>query len=291
LNFEPILKGIFAKKSIDTPLEYKCVTSVCDVVYSKHFRHQTRHHEDLIQEALLGVVELVQRGDFDPQYAATPYLYTRIRNQMSNFLNKKTPDLVDSEEDNYIFDQESDGCEQNEQLITRVQEYVGDRMEEWELSDSLKLYIAIYFLDKFGVLAPPPGPTSVTQDFVTSYDFYISALEFEIAEKFSLGNVFANKIIDVFDILDHEGDIPLSLKLMTDVFGDKFIIKLIYILSGQNVKFPSKMKLYRTDHNLSIYKNINRGKFNIEQASKFYKKTIDVIRQVVKTYDKVFKDL
>lgn len=287
-EFEPILKAVLKRKEIQTDEEIGILKDLCDIVYRKHFKYKVSQEKDLLQEGFIGCIEIIRKGDFNDSYPATPYLYTRIRNCMSNFLSKKTPSLLTSDEEEYVMETGDVGCEKNSHLIELIITYVRKRLDQLEVEKVMASYVETYFVNKFGVSQMGIEPRDVILDFVTTYNFYISTFEYEIADKYLYGPIFSNKIDDIFDVLDSDGDLPLLTKLMNEVFPQKVVTKLLYILSGTSFKYPSKMKLYRTDYNLTIYSSIKRGKFTIQEAAKFYKKTPEVIGQIVTKYDKVF---
>lgn len=67
---------------------YNIVENIVTVVFYKHFSYITDNYlkEDLFQEGYLKAYELLNNGNYDPSMPLRNFIYTGVRNAMTNYL-------------------------------------------------------------------------------------------------------------------------------------------------------------------------------------------------------------
>ncbi len=289
--FEPLFRGIFERGRI-LDSEVPEVSNFCGIVYVRHFKYAKSYKDDLIHEGLFGILRLLDTDNpdeksskYNPSNSAMSFAYTKVRNCMTNFLSKKTPVSIDEYHENEDL---AVSGEQYDLVLARILDFIKERFEEWKVDDTMKGYLNIYFNEKFGLKVEMVQVTDVSLDFVVRYEYFINLLESLLSDKFLAFPIFVNPVRDIIRILDGEGEISEPIRLMIQTLDPKVVNKILYILAGNTLKMPSKRKLTRTDHYLTVYKNVKNGRFSVEEAAKYYDKSVDVIEGIVTKYDKAW---
>ena len=89
-----------------TPEGLLDIVKLANIVFNKHFFYFGKNpfdREDMIQESVVGALLLLKQGTFDPSRSSLKnYLYTKMRNEMQNFVyrNKKEVLLDELQETN-----------------------------------------------------------------------------------------------------------------------------------------------------------------------------------------------
>ena len=282
-SYENLFSGILRRGTTVNDGEIEQVYQFCEVVYSKHFLYKSDLKEDLLQEGFFGILKLIREDHYDSDRSAMNFVYTKVRNSMTDFLAKKTPDLL--EDDSPIISFSTDG--QYDEIVKQILEFVDVNIICWPISENMSYYITTYFNDKFGVEKEILPPANVTVEFIIDYDYYVNYLEYLIMGHFMEGRMFQNDVSDIIKILDHEGVLSPPVRTIAEPMDKETLVKVFYILSGNTIKFPSKSKLLRTDYYLNIYKSIDSGRYSFEEASKFFCKPLDKIQQIYRRYKKI----
>ena len=288
------IKRMFARGKVveeDTGLLY----DICDTVFYIHFMHKYDMREDLIQEGVLGLIRLVDEGNYDESKGdVLTFVYSRVRNYMGNYLyheNKevsksveieKIPKLDSSEVDSGWFGYVS------EEMVQEIMVFIDKKLNELNIGGDLIYCVRVYFMDKLGVQYTTKSPGNFSLDFVEKYRYYVNLMEYGVFMKFINPNIFDNKVNDVLDVLESEGDIGFYMRMFLDSLSESQLRKLIYVYSSNEFKFPSKYKVLKVDNYLSIYKRIRHGKMPIGVAAKFFDKPISTVESIVKRYDIIF---
>lgn len=90
------------------------ITEIVNIVLFKHFSYVKDEclREDLKQEGFHKAYELLKIGNYDPTKSLGTYLYTGIRNAMTNYMyhsNKETHAGIDDEVRDFYFE-DSEAC-------------------------------------------------------------------------------------------------------------------------------------------------------------------------------------
>ena len=290
--FEGLFESIFLRKKI-LDGETEEVFKFCEIVYFKHFSDRKIEKVDLLQEGFYGILRLIsddpneKSSKYTPGTGSVNFAYTKVRNCMSNFLRKRKPDLMEDDKDiKNMTDAYSDGT--YDLIIDRIFKFLNSQFDVWLVSPLLREYVMVYFKDKFGEKVELMPVNDVDLEFVVQYEYLINYAEYLISTRFLNGAIFINDIKEMSRILESEGDLPAPIKLLVRTMDKDLLVKVLYILSGNNFKFPSKRKLLRTDFYLSIYKSIKQGRFSLEEAAKFYEKPLEAVVSIEKKYDKIY---
>lgn len=261
------------------------VFKFCEIVFFKHFLARNDIKDDLLQEGFFGILELIRDNNYIKGTPALGFVYTKVRNQMSNFLNKKTPSNVQEDEDLRIQDEDH---ESYNSVLDKIFEYISGKFTSWNVDTTIGYYVMVYFQDKFGIQLQSVSIIDVEMEFIVRYEYYVNYLEYLIAKKFLEGGIFVNDMPEISKILEDEGDLSVAVKLLVETLDRDILIKILYVLSGNSFKFPSKRKLLRTDYYLKIYKSVKNGRFSVKEASKFFDKPIEAVSMIEKKYDKIY---
>jgi len=271
------------------------IYNLCEMVFRVHFSFKYEAHDDLVQEGVLGVIRLVDEGHYDEAKGdIMTFVYTRIRNCMSNYLyheNKEISKSVGEEPLNRISSIEVDSGWFgfiSEELVQDIMDYVDDKLSDCEVSSDLAYCIRSYFMDKLGIRYKVNPPKDYSQDFVEKYRYYVNLIEHGVFVKFINANVFDNKIQDMLDVLESEGEVSFFMRMFLDSLDKNQLTKLMYVYSLNAFQFPSKYKLLKVDNYLSIYKRIKHGKMSLEDAARFFDKPISTIVSIVQKYEIIF---
>lgn len=282
-NYERLFAAILKRGKVEDA-ETDEVYKFCEVVYCKHFIYRPDVKDDLIQEGFFGILKLLKETHYDPTKSAMNFIYTKVRNSMTDFLAKKTPDSLDDGYEQIASSSEG----QYDDIVNQITKFIEDYLEHWVVTVEMQYYILTYFRDKFGVKVEIKDPDEVPLEFIIKYDYYVNYLEYLIMGHFMEGKMFDNDISDIIKILDHEGILNSPIMTIASTMDKKTLVKMFYVMSGNTIKYPSKLKLLRTDHYLSIYKSIESGRHSFEEASKFFGKPIDKIQYIYRRYKKIY---
>lgn len=287
------LKKVFLRGFVvdsDTTLLY----NVCDLVYSVHFSHNFDAYDDLVQEGVLGIIRLVDEGNYDETKGdVLTFVYTRVRNCMSNFLYHEIKEVSRNVGEDPL---KNLGSEMesgwlgfvSEELIRDILDFVNSKIEELGICGDLSYYVRGYFMDKLGVRYIVGAPKEYSLDVVEKYRYYVNSIEHGVFLKFINPNVFENKIKDIIDVLESEGEVGFFMRMFLDSLSEEQLIRLMYVFSTNSFQFPSKFKLLKTDSYLSVYRRVRHGKMSVEDASKLFDKPLSTILSIIEKYDIIF---
>lgn len=278
-------------QSADSTILY----DICEMVYRVHFSYRYDVRDDLIQEGVLGLIRLIDEGNYDESKGdVLTFVYSRVRNCMTNYLyheNKEIAKSVGEEPLNRISSIEVDSGWFgfiSEELVQDIMGYVDDRLSECEVSSDLAYCIRAYFMDKLGIRYKVNPPKDYSIDFVEKYRYYVNMIEHGVFVKFINVHVFDNKIHDILDVLEAEGEVGFFMRMFLDSLDKTQLTKLMYVYSLNSFQFPSKYKLLKVDNYLSIYKRIKHSGMSFEDAARFFDKPISTIISIVQKYEIIF---
>lgn len=284
------LKKMFIRGNV-LPEDESLIYAVCETVFNSHFTHRFDIKEDLLQEGALGLIRLVDEGNYNADEGVFTFAYSRVRNSMTNFLyyeNKIVNTEVDGDRNIKLGVSFDDFYALSEELIQDIQIYISGKIDELELSQELEYYVKAYFNDKLGVKYQKLGSVMFLQDFVDKYRFYVNTIEFEMFKKFMSSRVFENKPEEILDVLESEGEVSFYMRMFMDSLSPKQRSLLMYVYSGNRFEFPSKYKLLKTDNYLSIYRRVRHGNMSEEDAARIFNKPLPTIMSILERFDIIF---
>lgn len=259
--------------------DLKFINTVCLTVFFRHFSYCELCKDDLLQEGCLGVLKLVEDKNFNIKNSALNFVYTKIRNQMSNFMQKKNPisfSKIDFELDRVNF--LKDNFEEVE-----IYRYVEVLINKYTIKSNIKVLLKHYFADKFGCLVDDQFEPSISFQDLSEYQFYVNKLEYDIIENFSESYFFNNSFRELIHYLKLDNSFFTVFEMFSTVEEFKIALRVLYLFSGFTVKFPSKNKLFKTDFQLLIYKLYKKGA-SVEELSKRFFKPEKSINNLIKKF-------
>jgi DNA-directed RNA polymerase specialized sigma24 family protein len=308
-KIEPRELRIIFDRGYVTNNDEKILSNVCEMVYKSHFAQAfSDKGDDLIQEGLLGLIRLVSENNFDETKGdILTFAYSRVRNSMSNYLyaeqkynNPATPnkpvqyfDNVDygnksnSDVKNDIFSKSKNAPYIEEEKVGEIRNHVRSMIQTLGIEGDLAYCVETYFNDKLGIKCILKQPTDYSIDFIDKYRFYVNTIEYDVIMKFLGSRAFDNKIQDIVDVLEAEGDIDFYMRMFIDSLSDKQMEKLMYVFSMNDFKFPSKYKILKVDEYVSIYKRIKHGA-SVEDISKSFDKPSVTVKAIFDKFDLIF---
>jgi hypothetical protein len=288
------VKKIFNRGQVlssDSELLY----DICEMVYRIHYPHKYDDMDDLIQEGILGIIRLVDEGTYDETKGdILTFVYSRVRNYMSNYMYHTMKELSKSAGEEPLKKISSLDVDSgwfgfiSEELIQGIFEYVEDKLMEHDVSSDLAYCVKAYFMDKLGVRYKVNSPKDYSPDFVEKYRYYVNLIEHGVFVKFINKKVFDNRISDIVDVLESEGEVGFYMRMFLDSLSDEQLTRLMYIYSLNSFQFPSKYRLLKVDNYLSIYRRVKHGKMTIDEAARMFDKPISTILSIMQKYDIIF---
>lgn len=276
-ELEDNLKAMFVRGSV-LPIDVDVVNTVCNIVYIKHFSGYKSAKEDLMQEGRMGILDLTSReNQFDPTNSALNYAYTRVRNCMTNFLQRKKPDVFSDPDDAFESIEDMATGEFNEEVIS----YIKEKLKQWKVDPLVGKYVMIYFFNRLGIpLNVSVVGKEVSREFVIEYSYYVNLVELLLVKDFVQTKVLRNPIKEIIDILLSDVAFFEAFKHFVKTEKEDTVFKMLYLFSGNTLKFPTKSKILKTDLYLTIYKDSQKGT-SIDDLVRKYSKPEKVIRSII----------
>lgn len=297
---------------------------LCNTVLYSHFPNREEHKEELIQEAILGILGLVDEGNFDESKGdAFTFLYGKARNVMTNYLyhvdtGKKrvhvftdiespivepqeifyeqertwTATLTTNQTDKVqISTKEGELLDLNEGIIGEIVKYVDSLLLEYGIECELATYIKAYFYDKLGVKYMCIQPNDFSYDFIKKYRYYVNLVGYMVYKKYMGGKVYENNIVDILDILEAEGNISFETRMFFDSLTGEQKKHLLYVFEGMCFTMPNKGEIETTDEYLTLYNRLKRGNLTVEQVARTYDRPLQTVLAVQQRFDNIFKTI
>lgn len=253
------------------------------IVMNRHFRGK-KDREELLAECRFSVIQLVTKKQYDPSKSALNYTYTRIRNHITNVLAKKTPV---SFTDQGILDGMEDDLLESPAIPYRpdsVMETVNEMVESFELGDGLRRFVIKYFADRFGASSEPYA-CYCSPDFYRQYLFYVRIIEWSLIQKYTNLSITKNRVTDLLPYLGIQKSQENMFKALATVFSEDVAGFLLYVLSGQSIKMPSRNKLLKTDQGFTIFKSWLERSTSVEELASKHYKSVSSICSIIERYD------
>ena len=283
-SFETRLRLVLGRGEI-LEEDYADLHAFCNVVFSRHFsRHHAHLKDDLIQEGLLGISDLAANGNFKFQMSAINFAYTKVRNHMSHFAYKKSPTpFTDMGEDETISevipdDRESDMVHADQILI-----HMERLLRRWGVSGDAAVFVRRNFTDRVGVRNTPVVGMVVNEETLEEYQFYLSALEFDLFAYFTDSQIYHCSLKNLLNFDGFDNTFRVLMRCVSSIVPEEDAVRLMYALSGSNMKFPSKARLRKVDVGMKIAKDFLDGD-DILLLARRYNKSKHFIETALKTH-------
>jgi hypothetical protein len=288
------LQRIFDRGHV-IPEDEDTLYRLCETVYKLHFSHRYLEMDDLIQEGIIGLIRLVDEGNYSEDKGNIfTFAFSRVRNSMSKYMYHQHKEISKSVGEEPLKNIRSMGDDVSlfshvsEELIRGISAYVDDQLMEYEVSSDLAYHVKGYFLDKLGVQYKVNSPSYYSLDFVEKYRYYVNLIEYGVFVKFINNKVFDSRIGDILDVLESEGEVGFFMKMFLDTLNEEQLRRLMYLFSSNNFQFPSKYKLLKVDNYLSIYRRLTHGNMSEVEVARMFDKPVSTIVSIKKKYDIIF---
>lgn len=273
-------------------LEGESLLRLSSLVYNRHYCGYG-DREELIQEGVLGCYKVMSEGLYDSRYRATNYLYTAVRNTMQAYVVKRRPVLLgdlglsDGVGTELIGDKSLRESEV-ERFIRGLCISLGfteGNTGGTTLSSELMGYVRCYYRDGLGLFRGIDEVEGlnlkVSEGLVREYRMLTSYIDYRLLEEYGDGWVGAGSdSVRVLEYMEGIGDLDSRLGALRRLLGDRVYVRVLHLLEGSRIQFPSRVQLGRYKKSVEIGDKVNSGRYSVERAVRVYGKTREVVEEL-----------
>lgn len=284
--FEKPLRDIFKRKEVLNE-DVDILHQFCEMVFYRYFNSYYTLKEDLIQEGIKGILYLVYEDIYDENRSPINLVFTKVRNNMGNFLYKERDvNLSEGENEDSISHNFSliNYITQYDEVVQKVEDFLKEQFKILELDGKLENALEVYFKDKFGLYREVVDGYEVDNYFVNRYNYYINYIEYKFFNYFLDGNIFNNYIKDICKVMALENDDYSKIDFLIHSLDEETLKKVIYVFSDTNFKFPDKNKVFNIDIYLEMTKMMEYSRMSAKQVADIYGKPVSFVENVHNKY-------